>query len=225
MDVEYQNFTVYTFDSAVESFRVNATKTVERSINIVGNFTIDVVENSTGKMKCSISSPSMPAFAIMKDDTKAGSLLKDIKGTADNVRMYEQNVTFQYNVESLKVNDLKKDYYSFTLPETRFGTNINPSYLASKRKNAVKCNKIEEQYVYSIIIPDDCSYVGKDVSIIEEYPFGKVSIFINVEENTISVNRNLSITSEIIPVNEYKDFRNMIVLWNNDAYKTFIIKK
>lgn len=127
-------------------------------------------------------------------------------------------------VEKLKLNvlDTENEYYNFTVPQC--GIDILPEYLTSKRSTPVVCGKTNESYSFNILLPENVKYIGQPVDIKCEKPFGSIEIKIFQKENTLVVERKLTITDEQISVKDYKAFRQMMIDWNNPNYTNIMFK-
>ena len=149
----------------------------------------------------------------------------DLADTSIRVRTQIQvdNAKAQ-DVENLKLNvlDAENGYYSFGIPQC--GINILPEYLTSKRSTPVVCGKTNESYSFNILLPENVKYVGQKVDIKYEKPFGSIEIKIFQKENTLVVERKLTITDEQISVKDYKAFRQMMIDWNNPNYTNIMFK-
>ena len=149
----------------------------------------------------------------------------DLADTSIRVRTQIQvdNAKAQ-DVENLKLNvlDAENEYYSFGIPLC--GINILPEYLTSKRSTPVVCGKTNESYSFNILLPENVKYVGQKVDIKYEKPFGSIEIKIFQKEDTLVVERKLTITDEQISVKDYKAFRQMMIDWNNPNYTNIMFK-
>lgn len=84
--------------------------------------------------------------------------------------------------------------------------------------------KVNENYEYSIET-DGVQSVTKNVKKSLKNSVGSVNISIVNEEGRIVVKRSISLNMAVIPVNKYKEFYEIMRLWNNDNLRKVVVKK
>ena len=150
--------------------------------------------------------------------------LADAKITVHSqIKIDNAKVTDGVNIK-LDVVDAKNGYYTIDFGMPQYGINILPHYLTSKRSTPVACGKTNESYSFNILLPKGVNYVGKMVDVKYEKPFGSIKIKIFQKEDTLVVERQLTITDEQISVKDYKAFRQMMIDWTNPNYTNIMFK-
>ncbi|MDR2083659.1 MAG: DUF3857 domain-containing protein [Bacteroidales bacterium] len=224
MDIEFPEYSMYFISATVETFRATNSEKIPTEISVTGNINIALDGKAGGNLSLGVTSSKLPVFSIIKDSAKANDIVMNIKGETSNIKLSEQKISMDLEADNISVTDMKAGYYSFEIPETKYGININPSYLNTERKTEVICGKTNETYKYKITLPAGHQYIGKNVEKIIDKSFGKVIIKITANKNIIEIERSIVINEDRIKLNDYSDFREMMILWNNETYKKFIVK-
>ena len=74
-------------------------------------------------------------------------------------------------------------------------------------------------------MPSGMHYVGKNMMLSYEKPFGSIQIQIEQKGNVLEIKRKLKITKDMIKPADYEAFRAMMVDWNNSNYTNLMFKK
>lgn len=116
---------------------------------------------------------------------------------------------------------LADGYLLFEIPQEKSRFNIHPSLLTSKRTSPIKVHPVDEHFQYTIMLPYDVKMIGKSVKINQsENGIGSIEITIKQIGNKLTINRHLTITTDTIKPEQYKEFRELVKLWysNNKLY-------
>jgi len=118
------------------------------------------------------------------------------------------------------------NYYFMQIPNCNKGTEAwHMNYLVDKRDNSLEVpSTLFESYELTITIPDSLKLIGHPEKIVRQADFGKLSIEISQIGNRINIIRKVEINQQTIPVSSYKDFKEMIDLWNEKKYRELVLK-
>ena len=225
LDYSYNGYMSYLLNANVDHASAKLLKPIDNSINMNGSFTINKNGNTNGNIACTLTSKYAPSFTMLENTSRTQKMINGIKGEAKDVKINSNTLIFNYATTNIDVSETgNSGYYSFELPTARNSYNINPGYLNAERSNRLKCGKTDESYSYTITLPTDCSVLNKAVETKVEKSFGNMSIIIKPEGNTLKIIRTLNINQDYIDPQQYSDFRNMIILWNNINYQTIIFR-
>ena len=117
---------------------------------------------------------------------------------------------------------LADGYYMVKLPMGR--QNYNPTMLTSERLSPVQVRRCNETDKYTIQLPKGAKLVGDKIEASKKASgIGEVSISIKQKGNTLEIKRNLVIEKDIISVEDYKDFREIIQIWGSYSQVQLVI--
>ena len=155
----------------------------------------------------------------MKWDTKANEV-----SAKANKYIINGNEQKAHKVK-FAVKETQKGYYTIDITALNGGINISPVYLTGKRTQPLYCGKTNETYDYTIVMPGGMHYVGKNMLLSYEKPFGSIEIQIEQKGNVLEIKRRLKITKDKIKPADYDAFRAMMIDWNNPNYTNLMFKK
>ena len=115
--------------------------------------------------------------------------------------------------------------YALPTPQEGFDTWMIRT-LNTERKKAIEIpNLLNESCEYAITLPEGAKLSTKpDLQTIGN-KVGEVKLQLTQEGNVVKVNRSISLNQEVIPTSDYAQFRALVNLWNNPAYKSIVMKK
>ena len=224
MEIEYPDYYTHVISATAETMRANSGNKMPTVISAYGSFSTDDIGRASGVLHYNIDSSKLPTFALKKDESKAADAAKNVKGKAKDIKFNGQKLYFLLDVTGTNFTNMGGGYYSVELPETNYGFSINPAYLNSVRATELVCETTKEHYKYQISIPAKAKYVGESFNKMIVKPFGKLEMKITSDKNGITVERNLEITKDKISAKDYADFREMLILWNDEAFKKIVFK-
>ena len=70
------------------------------------------------------------------------------------------------------IKEIQKGCYTVDITAVKGGMNVLPMYLTGKRTQPLYCGKTNESYDYTIVMPSGMHYVGKNMMLSYEKPFG-----------------------------------------------------
>ena len=109
-----------------------------------------------------------------------------------------------------------------TIPSKDCPIDINPAYLPSQRTTPLQAARCDETYSYKLL--NEKTTLLKPVQF--EYSvegLGSISISIKQVADHTEIVKHLSIEQDIIQPDQYKDFRRMMIDWNQ--YNTIYMRK
>ncbi len=223
LENDYNGYTVYTFDPLVRNFRANYIGYNDNALNLSCKIDMNAKGN-VNFVEIFTNSHKIPSFNIDKDQKNATQVIKNAKVEINRAKTDNTKLSASFNIIGDNANKMSEGYYYTNLPETNLGLTILPSVLTSNRETPIYCGKTSESYKYEIKVPTFAEYVGnpKEININED--FGSLNISVKEKDGVVYINRDLKINTEIIRPNQYKKFKEMMVMWNDDTYKKVIYK-
>ena len=118
-------------------------------------------------------------------------------------------------------------YITYTLPSPATGCVDRWSFIRLNKERTAAFAipyKVNEKNEYTIAL-DGVTSVTKNVSKSIKNSVGSVNISIVNESGKIVIKRSIAINMDIIPAGKYKEFYEIMRLWNNPAYRKVVAKK
>ena len=118
-------------------------------------------------------------------------------------------------------------YITYTLPSPATGCVDRWSFIRLNKERTAAFAipyKVNEKNEYTIAL-DGVNSVTKNVSKSIKNSVGSVNISIVNESGKIVIKRSIAINMDIIPAGKYKEFYEIMRLWNNPAYRKVVAKK
>lgn len=84
--------------------------------------------------------------------------------------------------------------------------------------------KVNESYEYKIKL-DGVQSVSKNVNKSVKNSVGSVAVSIVNDGNNVAVKRSIALNMDVIPAGKYKEFLEIMRLWNNDNLRKIVVKK
>ncbi len=149
-----------------------------------------------------------------------------IPGDSVNIR-YNKVTPFENNlsIESQVTPVTNQNYLFYSLPETRTGIrswNILP--LNSDRREQLEIPyPIRESYDYTIQLAPGLTLKNQCREIRKKHRCGSVSVKISQQADKIYIHRKIELPTSIITPKDYKHFREILHIWQDDNTNTLII--
>ena len=156
--------------------------------------------------------------------SKKGMYVQDATGALQFYLAANHEFAFGTKVK-IDIKEIQKGCYTVDITAVKGGMNVLPMYLTGKRTQPLYCGKTNESYDYTIVMPSGMHYVGKNMMLSYEKPFGSIQIQIEQKGNVLEIKRKLKITKDMIKPADYEAFRAMMVDWNNSNYTNLMFKK
>ena len=118
-------------------------------------------------------------------------------------------------------------YITYTLPSPATGCVDRWSFIRLNKERTAAFAipyKVNEKNEYTIAL-DGVTSVTKNVNKSIKNSVGSVNISIVNENGKIVIKRSIALNMDIIPAGKYKEFYEIMRLWNNPAYRKVVAKK
>jgi len=224
------------------------------SIHINGELTIDPGNQISGQLNLKLEAGLLDNISIAQDTQRIKNYFSSILPYSESKPITAKfanplSAKFQIPIKGEAKLRTLENYSFWTIPHLTNG--IAAHYfnrLASLRDFPIIVPALEEEYSYSITIPKSIEWVGKETHIAYQTNFGEMHIDIALKNGKIQVDKYLKIEPQIlhIPVTdsrmavesidylqnnrmlsleEYAEFRKMMIDWNNHHYNELVFKK
>jgi hypothetical protein len=204
----------------------------ENKLTLEGKFILNDSMILKGSADLYLSEKVNPYYKIKQDSAATkqfiggGLLSKDItKVKTDKATQLRSEVIYEFEKKQAAKN--QANYYFLDLPICKNGTDSwHISYLNTERLTPVEIPfPVDEQYDFTFTIPGNMKLVNPLKLTELKTNFGELELSIVQDGNKIIVKRSLKITQRLIPVADYKAFKQMIDLWNEIKYRKLVLKK
>lgn len=223
--------TMIQLDHAIESLRTFKVNDELFEINFGCGFAIENTERMSGNITLELAKTANPYLNMFANKDFVKRLIKNTIGASDITsfdleKSNEVKSLIKYEIVKDNPFTEKSGYYFMTLPATESGLqNRYLSHLPEERSTPLELeNPVNLEYFYTFSKPDNLEFVNPAKKIIIDNKAGKIHIEIQKSGDEIRITRNLKINKKIIPVNEYKDFRELMMNWYDEKYKELILK-
>jgi len=173
-----------------------------------------------------------PYFEFLKDEKYAKRLAGEMIGrsnitNAETLNWNEKESKIKFEFKAEKAAKEQANYLFLTIPESALGINAaHLDVLTENRASPMQINApLSETYEFKMTIPSTHALVSQEVDTTLQNTAGEVHIKIAVEGNGIEIYRKLLLNKKIIPSEEYADFRDLYLLWNNKKYTELVLKE
>lgn len=137
--------------------------------------------------------------------------------TANNKEKFSEEVT-PYENSGYTI-------YKLPLPVSGSMNRWGLNKLSKERSAAFEIPyKVNETYEYTIKL-DGVQSVTKNVKKSVKNSVGSLSVSIVNNGGSVVVKRSISMNMDVIPANKYKEFLEIMRLWNNDNLRKIVVKK
>ncbi len=212
----------------VESVTESFTNKVITSADLV----LDKDLKVAGKMEVSLTEQANPYYSFMKDSTYAKTLVKGGL-TAKDISSAEVMNTAQFRtlasmtVESKSGPSPKAGYGFWEIPVNKAGTDgWGIRSLVNERSDPFEIPfTIDEEYSYSIVLPDGAELLNPVELTERKTGFGNLVLSTTQKGNTVTIKRLLVLGQQVIPPGDYKAFKEMMDLWNDRNNLQLVIRK
>jgi len=199
---------------------MNSSINLTDSMKITGNADLIVFEKTN------------PYYTLLNDSSSIKKLIggsfsaKDISSFGlINTAQARSNLIYQFDSKDLLKHQI--NYYFFELPVCINGVESwHMNYLNSDRKTDLEIPfPLNEQYSFTITLPEDMQLINPVEIIEQSTDFGKV-IISNIQNDTaVTVKRMFEISKNTIPISSYQEFKAMMDIWNEMKYRELVLKK
>jgi len=213
--------------------RIEKIEDVDNKIKLTGDLKFEDSLKFKGQIKLVISGEPNPWFRIKKDSASAKKLLsgdisgKGIKKSGIN-NLGQLRTEISYTIEKNSPMNNQKDYSFFTLPSCKQGIDSwHMNYLLDNRNSSLQIpTLISESYDITIQLPENVNLINPVEKTEPELKndFGSVLVGISQNGNEVRIIRSIEISQKEIPVSSYKEFKEMMDLWNERQFRKLVFK-
>ena len=204
----------------------------KNKVSIIGDFEISDTGSLTGKLNLALEGNANPYFSLFKDAStiksvfKGGIHSKDI-ASFTYVQLSQEMSRTHLQIEKKEPFKDLNTYLSFDLPYAINGVDSwHMNQLTSQRNSSLEIPEtIHEQYHYSIELTDDLKPILQATNIEISNEVGHLLIKIEKTGNKLLITREIKITTKLIDLDKYDDFKEIMNVWNNNKYKQILFKK
>ncbi len=215
-----------------EKFDANANiADIENKISFVTSLKMNIDGNVKGNMKAEISGAANPYFDLLKDKNNAKQVIASMT-KSKMINSFElQNFDFSAcsvtaDIKCKKIWKEQGNYYFLNIPNSSLG--IKASHLRALEENRtsplILNSTIDETYKFSIELPDSIQFVNP-INIEMKNDIGNVIISCKLDSNVLLIEKLLKINKKYIAVEDYKNFKKLIDIWNKKTNNELILKK
>jgi len=197
----------------------------ENKVVASGSFTLDDSLKLSGQLEIMLTESANPYYQVKQDTISLKSVITghtnkaDIKVDLINAAQYRTlaNVTLTIK-EPLKQFG---DYFLLELPVNMAGTEKwNIRFFHNERFTPFELpNTIDEEYSFSIRLPEGVKLVTPAALVEKSAPFGELVIYISQEQEEIVVKKMLILSQKTIGLEDYPVFKEMMDLWNEKNFR------
>lgn len=223
----------YTFIKLGDKYSVFNNPFIENEMSLDGEFSWVLSDNTlkgncTVEMRnaCNLFFDFVSDSSHIKNYLNGGISAKDISKTS-LTNLQEDATKGKLDISKEDAFSQQGDYWLLELPALRNGIDDwHITTLVQDRKVPVEIpGLIEENYRFSIQIPEGYVLVNKPVNIEKENKVVGLKINIRQEGQNIVVKRSVRLSKKIITSEDYAQFRDVIIQWNNKNYRIIVLKK
>ena len=117
------------------------------------------------------------------------------------------------NVSKVTVSQLSGKYYEMTIDDGNYGTTIHSVDIPSDLKYNIDTKKSDETYTYTVTLPANTRCLTKPVHKEITVENAKMLIDVQVDGQTVTIKRKLSLPQEGISAKNVKKFKVMMGEW------------
>jgi len=139
----------------------------------------------------------------------------------------QQRSTIDYTIQKANPVEGKSGYFFWNLPELRKGfSSWNMTYLNSERIASLEVPfLLSEHLELEIAIPEYVAFVTPNVRIEKNSELADLLIEMEVTGKQLIVIRSLEVKSKTVSPGQYKEFKEIIDLWNDQNYRKLIFRE
>ena len=134
---------------------------------------------------------------------------KDVRNSPMVQRLQPQEIS----VAKAYVTPLGNKYYELTIDDGNYGTKIQSVNIHNDRQYNVNTRQSDEKYAYTVKLPANVRCLTKPVHKEITVENAKLLIDVQVDGQTVTINRQLSLPAEGISAKSVKKFKAMMGEW------------
>jgi len=193
-------------------------------VMLSGELTLSESSVLSGFFVGTFTGSSNPYLKITASENAFKRMVSGWSGKLDFLS--DEKLKIVYNGEKTAPEKTRGDYCFVTLPTGSNG--LMSKYLLplnANRKTAFDFgHPLKEHYKYTLTLPKGYELINKKISKNITTPVGVLSI--NIEQNgmTVTIDKSVEITKSVIPVEEYAGFKSLITEWSLRKYNQLILR-
>jgi hypothetical protein len=205
--------------------------TFENKVISSGSFILDDSFKLAGQLEILLTESANPYYQVELDTNSLKSLIggyahkEEIKVDLINAAQYRTLA----NVNLMFKEPLKQlgDYFLLDLPVNMAGTEKwNIRFLHNERFTPFELpNTIDEQYSFSIRLPEGVKLINPAALIEKSAPCGELVIYIAQDKDVVIVKKMLILSQKTIDLEDYPVFKEMMDLWNEKNFRRLYLTK
>jgi hypothetical protein len=229
---DLDDYTALQLDGAIESLRTfsHEADEVDNEISLEGELALAKEGMLTGTLTMELEGMHNPYLKFL--------------GSGDAVKSYLSGGVNSSAVKSFMVKELDQDaslveltlekeiqlketggYFFFDLPA--LSTDMRQYHIEGMSDTRVEPLKlpvnIDEEYSYSIIIPDGWVLVNPETDLEIENEAGKLEIKMEQKKNKIIIEKDIEINPDITP-RQYEGFLLLVRTWSDEPYNRLVLE-
>lgn len=173
-----------------------------------------------------------PYFDIIKDEKKVDGIVKKvlpgIKVTDSKLLEKDNNSSkINFSFELDKAAKKQEEYNFMSLPKSPLGIEkMHYDYLKGERNSPMEIGgPFKEVYDFNMKVPSGFVLLLEKADTTLSNPVGEVTIRLEQTMNGVNIYKSLVLNKKVVAVNEYTDFRDLYLLWNNKKYNELTFKE
>lgn len=203
-----------------------------KHLELKGNLTLtdngDIKGNAALTLKGAIS----PYFDLLKDDKNAKAVankaISGFKATKATLQDWDSEASLiNFEVEKKKAAKKQEAYTFLDLQNSDLGLSAMHFHILTEKRTAPMTigGPLEEIYDLKLQVPSGYVMVMGNIDTTLTTAVGEVKITFNNTPLGIEIYKKLVLNKKAVSVDEYPDFRNLYLLWNNKNFKEIALKK
>lgn len=183
----------------------------------------------SGNLEYLLTEAANPYYSIEEDSTYIRKMMNGISEnnilSSDLINSAQFRTLAKIDFEISDPLSAKADNYTWEMPVNKQGIESwHIQQLSSERVSPFEIpNPVNEQYNYTVSLPSGKKLVNPVELTDIKKDFGELIIYIGQKENKVTIKKMLWINRRIILREEYKDFKNMMDLWNDAKTRELIL--
>lgn len=153
----------------------------------------------------------------------SGKMIPDVTVKMDSIFSPIANTLLESKKElaDTKVSSMPGNYYSVFVNDGNYGCDVQSYLLDRSRTHPVFVPITNESYHYTITLPQNIHWINKDFAYEKSYDFGSIKIVYTFQEDKVQITRELKLTTNVIDLKQYKNFRKMMIEWGLERPMVF----
>lgn len=222
-------FTIIYIDPNAKSPEIATVKSVENKMSMKGSIIVLDSAYIDGKLVLELSNGCAPYLSMINNSNYLNGTISG-EGNAnvvENKKLKKNMIEVEMELKSAKGIQENGGYYSMVIPYVNKGVSSwHYTNLVSERNAPLQIPYIiDEYYDFVFVIPDNMIPINKSADFDIDNAVGSVKIIYQRDGNEVHVKREISFKKQIVPVNEYNDFKKLMDIWNTKKYQSVTFKK